>query len=613
MVLDDAANPGPSDLLVRINGDNPTFRLKAASTPRYFLELTEPRIIDFLWIACAVFQADARITRGSTKRTGFGAAWYRNFQFRVAVRDRAFWSRTDVTAALVETITFLTGDAVAFEFTDFLGPPPDQSSLRFDSNAPHFQADEVILFSGGLDSLAGTVQTLATGTGKIALVTHRSAPKVMGAQTRLVEELRRGFADRIFWIPVHATLVGHRAGETTQRSRTLLFSALGLLAARMVGSRRVHFYENGIVSLNLPIAQQVVSTMATRTTHPLALHKLSALLSLITANQFIVDNPYVWQTKAEVVQRLAACGGTDLIRKARSCSSVMTRSILHTHCGACSQCLDRRFAMLASGLQDADPDEMYETQLFEGERENERDRTMALEWTRHADSLADIDDKAFLRRFAAEISLVSDGFPTGTAPDVLAQALAMHRRHGGGVRRTLEAAATRYAPDIIRNTLPDTALIRMLIAERAGHIDLAGLRRVAHVPSPDQDDDPDIVHSIFPLSVVLEKGSKDWTVKVAGLGDIIGAPANLVADLEPYHRNDVEQGVRRDEHRYLMPYDLHASKASVRQNVKRCRDQLAELYELVEGEPPPRELLIEGKAPKGYRLDPEGRFSRQGE
>ena len=36
----------------------------------------------------------------------------------------------------------------------------------------------------------------------------------------------------------------------------------------MLGLNRVHFYENGIISLNLPVCAQVVGGRATRTTHP---------------------------------------------------------------------------------------------------------------------------------------------------------------------------------------------------------------------------------------------------------------------------------------------------------------------------------------------------------
>jgi hypothetical protein len=54
---------------------------------------------------------------------------------------------------------------------------------------------------------------------------------------------------------------------------------------------RFSFYENGIVSLNLPISRQVIGTMATRTTHPLFLTRLEEFLSKVAERSFRIDNP----------------------------------------------------------------------------------------------------------------------------------------------------------------------------------------------------------------------------------------------------------------------------------------------------------------------------------
>ena len=37
---------------------------------------------------------------------------------------------------------------------------------------------------------------------------------------------------------------------------------------------------------------------------------------------------------------------------------------LNPHCGKCSQCIDRRFAMIAAGQEHNDPDEAYKVNLF---------------------------------------------------------------------------------------------------------------------------------------------------------------------------------------------------------------------------------------------------------
>jgi hypothetical protein len=59
-------------------------------------------------------------------------------------------------------------------------------------------------------------------------------------------------------------------------------------------------------------------------------------------------------------------------------------TILHPHCGHCSQCIDRRFAVLAAGQENEDPAEAYKVELFTDERPPGPDREMSLAYVRSA-------------------------------------------------------------------------------------------------------------------------------------------------------------------------------------------------------------------------------------
>ena len=116
-----------------------------------------------------------------------------------------------------------------------------------------------------------------------------------------------------------------------------------------------------------------------------------------------IDNPYAWLTKTDVVARLRHHGGADLIAKTTSCSRVRDRTKAHPHCGRCSQCLDRRFAVLAADVAEHDPVDKYEVELFLDPRQDPRDRTMAWDWYRHAvRRLARMSQSEFMTTFAAE-------------------------------------------------------------------------------------------------------------------------------------------------------------------------------------------------------------------
>jgi hypothetical protein len=109
----------------------------------------------------------------------------------------------------------------------------------------------VILFSGGLDSFAGTIEGIVTHRKKVVLVSHRSSTKIVGTQKHLVDQLRLRFgADCLLHVPVWTTLVGRLGKEQTHRTRSFLFVALGTVVARLFDHDRISIFENGLVSLN---------------------------------------------------------------------------------------------------------------------------------------------------------------------------------------------------------------------------------------------------------------------------------------------------------------------------------------------------------------------------
>src|SRR5438067_497863 len=116
---------------------------------------------------------------GGDKMGQLGKDWRRRFRFVIPVRLPNVWSSTLICSVLADTLSFLSDDFYLFEFEQLHEPPEFQRYLDLDGAEPHgFRADEVVLFSGGLDSLAGTVSELVGDARRIALVSHGSAPKI---------------------------------------------------------------------------------------------------------------------------------------------------------------------------------------------------------------------------------------------------------------------------------------------------------------------------------------------------------------------------------------------------------------------------------------------------
>ena len=73
-----------------------------------------------------------------------------------------------------------------------------------------------------------------------------------------------------------------------------------------------------------------------------------------------MDNPFLFMTKAEVVKTIADRVPGHLIAFTCSCSHQgLFQSKTRWHRGTCSQCIDRRVAVVASGLQEFDSSDDY--------------------------------------------------------------------------------------------------------------------------------------------------------------------------------------------------------------------------------------------------------------
>ncbi len=139
------------------------------------------------------------------------------------------------------------------------------------------------------------------------------------------------------------------------------------------------------MSLNLPPVGNVLGTRATRRTHPQSLARFTGFFSRALGGMRI-DNPYFWRTKTDVVQTVARLGMAPQIAHTRSCADVHNQTKQFVHCGRCCQCVDRRFAILAAGLEHADPAEASKVDLLEAIRTDVRDPEIGLSYMRNADA-----------------------------------------------------------------------------------------------------------------------------------------------------------------------------------------------------------------------------------
>lgn len=416
---------------------------------------------DLLEIATYVYSADQMIVRGADDVDNFGDGWRRDLHFVVPVRNPDFWNSAEMKDALASTLGFLSDDNYEFSFVKLEQDHSIQEYLEFnDAQAIYGKPEQVVMFSGGLDSLAGALDEVLSQKKRVVLVTHKATPKLNNRHKTLRDLLAQKAGDNAphqISVRVHKRKPMNR--EYTQRSRSFLFVSIGATIAKMLDLNSVRFYENGVISLNLPVCAQVVGGRATRTTHPKVMKGFQDIITLVAEAPFTVENPYIWKTKAEVVEQIVKVGCADLIKHSMTCTHTWEMTNQHTHCGLCSQCIDRRFAVIAAKADQYDPIDHYKADVFTQSRNKDDDKIMSASYLERANQVSSLENEVqFLAKFA-EVNRVLR-FLGGSTAQAAQRVFDLYKRHAGEVNAALDEMVRRHATAIRTRTMPGDALLR---------------------------------------------------------------------------------------------------------------------------------------------------------
>ncbi|CAJ0867482.1 7-cyano-7-deazaguanine synthase [Ralstonia mannitolilytica] len=452
------------DLRLRLSGrpghGNITLRIEDVHSKLF--SSVPSRFHDLLEIATYVYSADQVIRRGADDVDTFGDGWRRDLHFVVPVRDPDFWSSAEVQETLCSTLGFLSDDQYEFDFVKLDQDHQFQEYLEFnDTQQMYGMPEQVVMFSGGLDSLAGAIDEVVNQKRRVLLVTHKSTSKLNKRHRVLEEMLAAKAGDNV---PHRITVRVHKTKELnheyTQRSRSFLYVSIGATIARMLNLKSVRFYENGVISLNLPVCAQVVGGRATRTTHPRVMKGFQDLLSLVAGEPFTVENPYIWKTKADVVKIITDAGCHDLIKHSMTCTHTWEMTNQHTHCGGCSQCIDRRFAILAAKANQHDPVEHYKVDVFTQSRDKGEDKIMAAAYLERANQVKNLTDVTQFISSYPDVGRVLKYLNYSSAGQAAQRVFDLYKRHADEVTGALDELGRRYFTQIRERSLPGDCLLR---------------------------------------------------------------------------------------------------------------------------------------------------------
>lgn len=301
-----------------------------------FITEPSPLSLDILYFTSIVYTIDKLIPRSDTFDN-----WCRDIDVTIPVSNVSIWEKSK--SELKNALDFLTSDNWNISFSKVKRPYFQKKKNILPLNA---SIDNICLFSGGLDSLAGGIN-LADETNNILFISHIDG---VGAskkiQEPLLEKIKESYPDKyIEHSPFH--VFSNTNNEDTTRGRSILFLGFALFHAINLNVDKVIAPENGVISINLPLTPSRTCSNSTKTMHPYFIKRFQNALGLMGVDVKI-DNPYLLKTKGEM---LIENKNIDLIKqlatKTLSCShggghtsTWINRDSLN--CGYCIPCTIRR-------------------------------------------------------------------------------------------------------------------------------------------------------------------------------------------------------------------------------------------------------------------------------
>jgi hypothetical protein len=265
------------------------------------------------------------------------------------------------------------------------------------------------------------------------------------------------------------------------------------------------------------------------------------------------------------------------------------------HCGRCSQCIDRRFAVLAAEAAEFDPPAGYAVELLTGARDADEDVRMAVAYVKFWREMSQ-SSRQLLPIQQPDVYSAVQHVP-GVEPDeVLDRAWDLLRRHAEAVNTVIERGIMDNSHRLARDDLPRGSLLRLCFSQ-------------------DRIEPPPLSDGFDQVAALLDRLNEpvcDFAVDVAAeriwfRGDfhIDGVDYQLVEKLLPNHR------IAKAKCREVPPFHtpdladaLQVQEQTLRKRITRCR-------EVVEGRLAVDQGIvfangfIENVHGEGYRLAPE--------
>lgn len=306
--------------------------------------------VDLLEIALMVHTVDRAIVPSPLS--------YCVVQVTFPVRSLDTFNQQHVQDRLSEILYWYTGYEWRFKFTQRnLYARLSENPQLFQWNMDSREVD-VALWSGGLDCFAGLFNRAYENEDRhFVLCATGSNQVVHNLQKRIYHELPHDLLSRAKLCQVNyrvKAIKGILSESPRLRSRGFVFMLIGAVCALLEGQHELQIYENGIGAINLRFRDSEIGLNHAHSVHPLSLKMLSDWLTDLLSVPFILRNPFLFSTKAQMCKILVERNALELAFQTETCDRKHRKSGAK-QCGRCSSCILRRQAFAALGIIDKTP------------------------------------------------------------------------------------------------------------------------------------------------------------------------------------------------------------------------------------------------------------------
>lgn len=329
-----------------------------------------PEAADLLDVCAAIYFADRQARReveGDVRPPG--ERWPRRMELAIPVRQHDRLQSLDVCTLVEELAFFLSDDDWSVRFVRRSADPRVAEGQTHLFTPDRMLEPRVVLFSGGLDSLLGLVDAVASDSAAsvmaTSVVTHARLRHTIACVLTELRRWGRPVAIENPQLRVGVSRLGRALNdrEGSQRTRALLYLAAGIVVAAIAGGELLHVTENGPGAINLPGTPDQTAARTTRAMHPKSLSLFARLATAVLGRPMSIVNTGLWRTKGELAASIGGGSLEAVIQQTVSCDR-FPYFPAEQACGTCGSCLYRRIALDAAGLAHLDG-KRYDTDVLD--------------------------------------------------------------------------------------------------------------------------------------------------------------------------------------------------------------------------------------------------------